>query len=261
MQDLIKETNYLAQLQKTQKRDRRTEPNNNNRWEHTWSLQLCFLDVVVELEACGIPVTWLLMPTLTSVRKCHGLRKAGLWIFWAAPPASAHRWPTVSERAMHGQGLLGQAQWGLPQVDQWGHPLALTILEQVNSCIKIVLCANIGTLFDLHQQLTSATVKDQSLAHVAMKMCLAKTVKDPPGSCEEKCGFEPLFKLYFYSRCSSNYTFVRYNLVWFPCFYPCHFAEITAPLLIKDPTSLLIKDSICEFIISHCQVELSGCVP
>lgn len=134
---------------KTKKRDRLAETN-NDRWQHTWSLQLCFLDVVVELEAWGIPVTWLLMPTLTSVKKCHGLRQAGLRSFWAAPPASAPRWPTVTERAMHGQGLLGQAQWGSPQVVQWGDSLALGILKQVNSYIKVVLCANRGILFDLH---------------------------------------------------------------------------------------------------------------
>lgn len=183
---------------------------------------------MVELEACGIPVTWLLTPTLTSVEKSHALRQAGLWSFWAAPTASAHGWPTATEMAMDGQGLLGQAQWG-SQVVQWGHPYPLRILPRVNSCIKMVLCAYIGILFDLHQQLTRAMALGR-IKHMnpwlIWRLCLARTTKDPPGSCEEKCASEPFFMLYFYSRCSFNYAFVRHNLVWFPC----NFAVITASL-------------------------------
>lgn len=37
----------------------------------------------------------------------------------------------------------------------------------------------------------------ESLAHVEMKLGLARTVKDLPGSREEKCPFKPFFELYF----------------------------------------------------------------
>lgn len=73
----------------------------------------------------------------------------------------------------------------------------------MHSCTKITVCAKIEIIFDLHQDLTSATVLErieyntESLAHMEMKLCLARTAKDLSDSCEVKCLFKSLFELYF----------------------------------------------------------------
>lgn len=65
------------------------------------------------------------------------------------------------------------------------------------------MCAQVEILLDLRQQLSSTMALErikhntELLAHVEMKFCLARTAKDLPGSCEEKCFFKSFFEFYF----------------------------------------------------------------
>lgn len=98
--------------------------------------------------------------------------------------------------------------------------LASRILQQINSCIKILICAKREILFDLHQQLTSATAlkkrikhNTESLAHVEMEWCLARTAKDQQVPMKKNAFSSPSLSYIFYTRGSSNYAFVRHDFV------------------------------------------------
>lgn len=103
MQDLFKETKLFGLVAEN------SEERQMSRDKQQWQMGIHMITAAL-LLGCSSGAwslwhscTWLLTPTLTSVKNYHGLSQTGLWSLWAAPPASAHRWP-VSLKGAAGSG-------------------------------------------------------------------------------------------------------------------------------------------------------------